>query len=67
MMRGLVPISAATLRGSASARAGSKRRPIHSHSWQSRKKVRVAIRLWALVRGEIGVPARVWMWSWRAT
>jgi hypothetical protein len=32
MIRGSVPISAATLRGRASARVGSKRRPIHSHS-----------------------------------
>ena len=47
-----MPIRAATLRGQASARTGSNRRGIHSHSWQSRKKVRVAMRLCALVRGE---------------
>jgi hypothetical protein len=58
MTRGLVPISAATLRGTASARFGSNRRGIHSHSWQSRKKVRVAMRLCALVRGATGSPAR---------
>jgi hypothetical protein len=53
----LKPIMATVKR----ARAGSKRRSIHSHSWQSRKKVRVAVRLCALVRGEIGVPVRAWM------
>lgn len=63
--RGLGPISAATLRGTASARFGSNRRSIHSHSWQSRKNVRVALRFWALVRGEIGVPARSPRASWR--
>ena len=46
------------LRGRASARAGSNRRGIHSHSWQSRKNIRVAMRSAALVRGEIGSPAR---------
>ena len=44
MMRGSVPISAPTLRGRASARVGSNRRGNHSHSWQSRKNVRVAMR-----------------------
>ena len=43
----------------ASARFGSNRRGIHSHSWQSRKNMRVAIRLCALVRGEIGLSAPV--------
>ena len=31
------------LRGVASVRCGSKRLGIHSHSWQSRKKVRTAL------------------------
>jgi hypothetical protein len=63
----LVPISAEMLRGTASERAGSNRRGIHSHSWQSRKNVRVAIRKCALVRGEIGVPARSARLSARCT
>ena len=64
MTRGSVPMRAATLRGMASARVGSKRRAIQSHSWQSRKNARLAVRKWALVRGRSG-PRRVVRWSRR--
>ena len=46
------------LRGVASARCGSNRRGIHSHSWQSRKKVRTALSWVAFVAASRGLPAR---------
>ena len=46
------------LRGVASVRCGSKRLGIHSHSWQSRKKVRTALSWVAFVAASSGLPAR---------
>lgn len=46
------------LRGVASARRGSNRRGIHSHSWQSRKKVRTALSWVDFVAASSDLPAR---------
>ena len=59
MTRGFGPISARMLAGVASARAGSKRRGIHSHSWQSRKKALDEQRNPAFICGLTGAPSRL--------
>jgi hypothetical protein len=69
MIRGFGPISARMLVGVASARAGSNRRGIHSHSWQSRKKALDEVRNPAFICGLTGAPSRLvttevrWMYS----
>lgn len=46
------------LRGVASARCGSNRLGIHSHSWQSRKEVRTELSWVAFVAASSGLPTR---------
>ena len=55
-IRGLGPVSAFRYRGVAITRTGSKWRPHHCHSWQSRMNVRVALSSRTFEHAASGVP-----------